>query len=282
MSINWFPGHMHKATKSLKELANKIDLVYEVVDARAPLASTNIELCDIFKSKPIIKIMTKRDMADPTVTKNWLGYFKHSYCINTLAAKNLKTEFMQKALSLFPNRGTTLKPLRAVIIGLPNVGKSTLINRLSQKKIAKVGDTPAVTRQIQTIKIDNTFTLFDSPGVMLKNTKSREIGLKLAAISCIKDTAFDYSDISEFIIHRLIQRYPCNLLNRYKMDIESLELTSIYRKILGCDQNVVLDDKARTKAAERVVQDFRKGLLGKVSLEHPSDDFELDQSDISK
>jgi ribosome biogenesis GTPase A len=277
MSINWFPGHMHKATKSLKELNNRVDLVYEVVDSRAPLASSNSELCDIFNLKPIIKVMTKKDLADPIILKEWSNYFKHSYAINTLSNKNLKNEFIQKALSIIPKRGTVLKPIRAVIIGLPNVGKSTLINQLSQRKIAKVGDTPAVTRNIQTIKISNKFTLFDSPGVMLKNTGTNETGLKLAAISCIKDTAFDYPDISEFIINQLILKYPDNLNRRYKIDINTLNLNSIYRKILAYHEDQMLDEKSIIKASERIVNDFRKGLLGKVCLENPKDYFELDQ-----
>jgi len=272
MKINWFPGHMHKATKALIELSQKTDIVFEIVDARAPFSSSNINLSSIFTHKPIIKILTKKDLADANKTNIWLKYFPSSICINTLSEKGLQNKIRKLAQNQLPHRGTILKPIRAVIIGIPNVGKSTFINKLVEKKITKTGDTPAVTKNIQTIKIDKNFIVYDSPGIMLKNTQDEETGMKLSAISCIKDTAFKYHDVATFILQYLSEHYPQALKNRYGItEINSHVVNTIFIKILGLKKVAELSDFEIIKASQRVVQDFRKGQLGRITLEKPGD-----------
>ena len=272
-NINWYPGHMHKASQALKKLLPKIDIVYEVVDSRAPKASSNAQLSEIFEHKPIIKILTKKDLADPKITQQWLNTFSHSLSFDLRKAAQPYPSLLKIANHLLPNRGTPLKPIRAVIIGIPNVGKSTLINKISNRKIAKTGDTPAVTQQIQTIKVNKNFIIYDSPGVMLKNTQKDTIGLMLSAIGCIRDTAFSYGDIADFIISFFQENKPIALAKRYHLVFgETKDIKkSIYAQILGLTENVDFNSAQIIRASERIVQDFRKGELGQIALEKPSD-----------
>lgn len=263
--IHWFPGHMHKATKELIKLMPQINIAIEVVDARAPEASTNPVLHEVARTKPIIKILSKADLSDPEVTKQWL-HFYNGKAIALDISHNKKSA--QKIISLckkqIPNRGTILKPIRAVIFGIPNVGKSTLINSLAKRKIAQTGNEPAITKNQQKIIIEKNFYLSDTPGIMFPSPKDEGCGFKLAAIGSIRDTSMDYLTTAYFMLQLLKEYYPSMLNSRYRISEDSEDLEKI---LLAVGQT--LGQQHMHHIAEKVIQDFRQGRTGKISLETP-------------
>ncbi|RUS70072.1 hypothetical protein EGW08_022164, partial [Elysia chlorotica] len=199
--LHWFPGHMHKATKEFRRKMPQIDIAIEVVDARLPDSSSNHVLENIVGDKPIIKILSKSDLACPNTTKLWLQHYKGSaIAIDTLHDKNVIMKIIDLAQKKLPNRGTVLKPIRAIIFGIPNVGKSTLINKLAGRKIAKTGNEPAVTKLQQRIDIKKGFIIYDTPGIMFPSPKNELSGLRIGAIGSIRDTAMEYQTVAEYMI----------------------------------------------------------------------------------
>lgn len=264
--IHWFPGHMHKATKELKKVIGQIDVAIEVVDARCPDASANPTLTEIANGKPVIKILSKIDLADPKVTKEWLVHYQgKAITLNTLQDKQSVQKIVNLARKLVPNRGTILKPIRMVVFGIPNVGKSTLINALAKRKIAKTGNEPAVTKQQQKILLDKGVFIMDTPGIMFPSPKSDVCGYKLGAIGCIRDTAMDYPLTAHYLIEYIVKQYPSLLAKRYGIDEQiNNDVEHGLAKI-----GDAIGQYNTHQSAEKLVLDFRNARIGKLSLETP-------------
>ena len=263
--IHWFPGHMHKATKELVKIMPQIDIAIEVVDARAPEASANPVLHEAAKGKPIIKILSKSDLADPGTTKQWLQFYQgKAIALDIARDKKSAQKIIQLCKKQLPHRGTILKPIRAVIFGIPNVGKSTLINNLAKRKIAQTGNEPAVTKKQQRITIEKHFYLSDTPGIMFPSPKDEGCGYKLASIGSIRDTAMDYPSTAYFMLDLLKADYPSLLASRFKVENIASDTEETFHHI-GKSQG----QQQQHHIAEKIIQDFRQGRIGKVSLETP-------------
>ncbi|AIT08569.1 GTP-binding protein [Candidatus Francisella endociliophora] len=265
--LHWFPGHMHKATKEFRKKMPSIDIAIEIVDARIPDSSSNHVLEEIVGDKPIIKILSKNDLADPKTTKEWLNYYQGSaIAVNTLQDKNIVKKIIELAQKKCPNRGTVLKPIRAIIFGLPNVGKSTMINKLAGRKVAKTGNEPAVTKLQQRIDISKNFMIFDTPGIMFPSPKSEASGFRIASIGSIRDTAMDYEGTACYLLNFLKEKNTKNFLTRYSFitqkDLLEKHPQEIIKDISGAKTNFNIK-----QAAKNIVHDFRAGHFGKLSLE---------------
>lgn len=275
MAVNWFPGHMHKARKQIKEAMPQIDLVIEVMDARLPYSSENPLVSELREDRPCIKILNKSDLADANVTQAWLQFFEKEKGVKAIALtatqKGQARKILDLAKRLFPGRNIDLTPIRTMIMGIPNVGKSTLINSLAGRVIARVGDEPAVTKQQQKINLGNGIMLFDTPGFLWPRFEDQNSGYRLAVTGAIKNTAIEFEDIALYAAEYLLQAYPGALKKRYKMkelperDIELLEAIGRKRGALRSGGRIDLH-----KASEVLLNDIRSGALGRLSMETPA------------
>ncbi len=281
MPIQWYPGHMVKARRVLAETTQSEDIVIEVLDARMPAASSNPIVAEVLRHKPCLKVLSKSDLADPAVTRAWVEHFEAdaapgrgavaALATTTARPGEAKARVVALCRRLVGRPGTAVRPLRATIAGVPNVGKSTLINTLAGRKVAAVGDVPAVTRATQKVALDNGFVLCDHPGLLWPRVDDDATSLRLALCGSIPDTAFDYENVAIFAAGFLLERYPHLVLARYKLaqappSADAL-LDEIARRRGGIRAGGVID---RHKAADVLVHDFRSGALGRVSLETPA------------
>jgi ribosome biogenesis GTPase A len=275
MTIRWFPGHMSKALEQIQDLIKKIDVVIEVLDARLPYSSANHKLTDMRRTKPWIKVLNKHDLADPAVTKAWVREFELQTGVRALpltAKKHSDTKPLIKLCQVMaPKRGKPGLPVRAMVVGIPNVGKSTLINTLAGKSIAKVGDKPAITTVRQVIDLHNGVVLNDTPGVLWPEMSDQNGAYRLAASGAIGANAMDSTEVGFFAGEFLLQRYPDLLQVRY--GLQELPgtphdlLVAIGRR-LGCLASGGEVDMNRT--AEAFLRELRAGKIGRISLEEPS------------
>jgi len=274
MKIQWFPGHMHKASKEIREKLPEMDLLIEVLDARLPGSSENPMIASIRKDKPCIKIFNKSDLADPELTQQWQDYYEQDKGIKTLCITRDQPEKIKQISSLcrkmIPVTENRIKEIHAMIVGIPNVGKSTIINILIGRSIAKTGNEAAVTRQQQRIKINDNVVLFDTPGLLWGNINNEHSGYRLAITGAIKDTAFEHDDAAFYLAEYLIKHYPKMLVERYQFNTPQqteLELIEAIGRLRGCLRaggQVELD-----KACKILINEFRLGTLGKITLEEP-------------
>jgi ribosome biogenesis GTPase A len=276
MSIQWFPGHMHAAKKKAAETMESVDLVVEVLDARIPQASCNpmIEELRNFRQRPCLKILNKSDLADPKATTAWLAFYNAERGVKAIALSCKKLAEVAKVpgycQALAPHRGVPTKPLRMMIMGIPNVGKSTLMNALLKKRVAFVGDEPAVTKAQQRLYLDKNKVLIDTPGMLWPKIIHPTDGLMLAASHAIGVKAVIEEEVATFLAELLLQRYPEYLAKRYAISASGMDAVDVLEAIAkkrsyrlrGATWDV-------EKAAHTLLLDYRSGALGRISLETP-------------
>ncbi|MCX7627071.1 MAG: ribosome biogenesis GTPase YlqF [Methylophilaceae bacterium] len=276
MPIQWFPGHMNAARKQAARIMEHIDVVIEVVDARLPEASSNpmIRALREHRNRPCLKVLNKADLADPAVTQAWLEYYDTQpggTAVAISCKKPGETAKIPKLCRLLaPHRGTPLKPLRMLVMGIPNVGKSTLINALLNKRAAKVGDEPAVTKNQQRFELSDQLILIDTPGMTWPKIVHASDGYMLAASHAIGSNAVIEEEVAIFLAELLLTRYPTLLATRYKLDVSGLDgvglITGIAQKRSYRLKGSEIDFG---KAAITLLVDYRTGALGRISLESP-------------
>lgn len=276
MSIQWFPGHMNAARKKAAEAMEKVDLVIEVVDARLPQASCNpmIEQLRVFRQRPCLKILNKSDLADPVATAAWLAYFNGQKDVNAVALSCKKPADVAKvpklAIAAAPHRGTPLKPLRIMIMGIPNVGKSTLMNALLKKRVAAVGDEPAVTKTQQRLYLGNNIVLIDTPGMLWPKIEHPSDGLMLAASHAVGTNALIEEEVATFLADRLLERYPQLLTARYGFPTAGMDGVAVIESVAARRGfRIKGGEPDLEKAAHIFLQDYRSGALGRITLETP-------------
>ena len=274
MAIHWYPGHMHKANKEIKETLSQIDLIIEVLDARIPFSSHNPLLSSLRGDKPCIKVLTKSDLADPDLTRQWQSWLEQEQGIKTLPLTTEQPERMRQLIKLSRKIIGTLPGKRQVfntmIMGIPNVGKSSLINILAGKSIAKTGNEPAVTKAQQRINLGNDFVLVDTPGVLWPKVENDASMYRLAISGAVKDTAFEYEDIAFFAAEYLLKAYPDNIMQRFKLENlprNELELIETIGRKRGCLRGGGRIDL--NKASKILLTELRAGKLGRITLEAP-------------
>jgi ribosome biogenesis GTPase A len=275
MTIHWYPGHMHKAQKDMLELLPQVDLLIEILDARIPHSSENPAIARLRGDTPCIKVFSKSDLADPEVTALWQAHFEQQRHVATFPTRSDQPEAIKQLLGLcramFPQRDTGKNPIHAMVVGIPNVGKSTLINILSGRIIARTGDEPAITKSQQRIDLGSGLTLFDTPGILWPKVENPASSYRLAATGAIRDTAMEYDDVGYFAAEYLLRSYPELLKERYKLDTlpdteeALLESAAIKRGAVASGGKVNLH-----KICELLIKEFRSGKLGRISLETPA------------
>ncbi|GAA0461114.1 ribosome biogenesis GTPase YlqF [Alkalibacillus silvisoli] len=282
MTIQWFPGHMAKAKREVEENLKLVDLIVELVDARAPFSSQNPMLQEVTDDKQKLVLLMKSDLADPILTKQWADYFesegKYVLAVNVNNKDDIKKIIKQanviseKINEKRKAKGINPRSLRAMILGIPNVGKSTLINRLANKKQAKTGDKPGVTRQQQWIRVHGEFELLDTPGILWPKFEDEEVGYKLATIGTIKDQILHLDDIAVFILRYFKEHYAESLLKRYPtLNFESEDIVEWFDAIgkkRGCLMSGGMIDY--DQVADVIVRDLRQGHLGRVTFDRVS------------
>ncbi len=279
MPIQWFPGHMTTARKKAAETMAQIDVVVEVLDARLPEAGSNPMIHELrhFRQRPCLKLLNKVDLADPEATRAWLDYYNKQPGVMAVAISAKKPGDVAKlaglAQKLAPHRDDTFKPLRLMIMGIPNVGKSTLMNTWVKRKVAAVGDEPAVTKSQQRINLSPRLILVDTPGMTWPKIEHDADGFMLAASHAIGRNAVIDEEVAIFLAGILLQRYPALLKARYGFDLQGLDATGVIEAVAkkrGCILKGRGGELDREKAAMILLTDYRSGTLGRISLETPA------------
>ena len=276
MAIQWFPGHMHLTRKAIGERIKEIDVVIEMLDARLPGSSANPMLAELIQGKPALKVLSKQDLADPDRTALWLAHYN---ALPGVKAIGLDTSMrapakalMDACYALAPLRGSMVKPMRVLICGIPNVGKSTLINTLKGQRATKTGDEAGITKTEQRITLADGFYLFDTPGVLWPRIIVEQSGFNLAASGAIGVNAFDEEVVALELLNYLIPNYPQALLERYKLEVQGLSDEQALNAIGQHRGAVQSGGRINTpKAANIVIQDFRANALGRITLETPEE-----------
>ena len=276
MAIQWYPGHMTSAKKKAAETMASVDVVIEVLDARLPEASTNpvVRELRLFRQRPCLKVLNKADLADPEATRAWIDYYNAQDGVKAVALSSKNhgdvarlPGFCQR---LAPHRNDNIKQLRMMIMGIPNVGKSTLMNALVKRKIAKVGDEPAVTKSQQIHQISVRQSIIDTPGLMWPKIEHESDGLMLAASHAVGRNAIIDEEVAVFLAGLLLARYPALLAARYGLAVEGIDAVAV---VEGIAKRRALRMRGGApdfeKASAVLLQDYRDGKLGRISLETP-------------
>lgn len=282
MSIQWFPGHMAKARRQVEERLKQVDVVMELLDARLPLSSRNPMMQEILSGKPRLVLLNKYDLADANANRLWLEYFEtrgiQAVLIDARTGKGvqllprLAAELIGDRQKHLQNKGIQKKTVRSMVVGIPNVGKSSLINRLAGRSAAKTGDRPGVTKAQQWIKVGRKMQLLDTPGILWPKFDDPVIGQRLAASGAIKADIFPVEEVALFAVSYLRERYPDELKERYQLDVLSEDSVHVLEEIgkrRGCVASGGVVDWER--AADALLRDLQSGKLGRVTLEFPED-----------
>ncbi len=284
MNIQWYPGHMVKAKRKIAEDLKLVDIVIELLDARIPLSSRNPEVDDIVGGKKRIIVLNKSDLADPAANKKWMAYFNRGntkvILANSVAGVGLKdvlaasNQLMKEKLDKLKSKGLLVKTTRALIIGIPNVGKSTFINKLAGKSVAQTGDRPGVTKSKQWIKVSRELELLDTPGILWPKFEDERVGMCLAFTGAIKDEILDVNELAQKLLEVLMTRFPDKLKQRYKLEeipaaMTPEELLEAIGRKRGC---IIAGGAVDTqRAAVMLLDEFRGGKIGNITLETPED-----------
>ncbi|MFV0465334.1 MAG: ribosome biogenesis GTPase YlqF [Lachnospiraceae bacterium] len=281
MQFQWYPGHMTKAKRQMQEDIKLIDLIIELVDARIPLSSRNPDIDDIGKNKARLILMNKSDLSDLNANAKWSRFFKEKgYFVVSLDARNhngikgIQNEIQEackEKIERDKRRGILNRPVRAMVVGIPNVGKSTFINTYAGRAAAKTGNKPGVTKGKQWIRLNKSVELLDTPGILWPKFEDQSVGLKLAMIGAIKDEILNTDELSLELIHTIKGYYPGALKDRFGVDEEQEDV-----KILGQiahNRNCISKggELDYTKAANLVIDEFRSGKIGRFTIEFPDD-----------
>ncbi len=275
MAVQWYPGHMTKARRELADLMPSQDVIIEVLDARMPAASANPFVAEIRREKPCVKVLSKADLADPEVTAGWLAHFEADASVLAIAttlamAAEVKTRVPALCERISRRTRGPTKTTRAVIVGIPNVGKSSLTNTLMGRNVAAVSDKPAVTKVRQLVTLPSGIALSDNPGLLWPKIEDNAATMRLALGGAIPDTALDYESVALFGARFFLEKYPALVMARYKLKTLPATATELIEEIgrrRGCLRAGGVIEVY--KAASILVHDFRSGALGRISLERP-------------
>lgn len=287
MNIQWYPGHMTKAKRAMQEDIKLIDVVVELVDARVPLSSRNPDIDELGKNKYRVILLNKADIADPLVSKKWVNYFKEKGFfvleINSRETSSAKAvngvvrEACKEKIERDKRRGIKNRPIRAMVVGIPNVGKSTFINAFAGKACAKTGNKPGVTKGKQWIRLNKELELLDTPGILWPKFEDPEVGMRLACIGSINDEILQMQEMASYLIQYLNEKYPEALKERYQYEDSTLE--ALLKEERPLEESILFlvcesrkcykkgNEPDYEKAASLLLDDFRSGRLGRVSLE---------------
>ncbi|MGE7089913.1 ribosome biogenesis GTPase YlqF [Lysinibacillus sp. NPDC048646] len=288
MTIQWFPGHMAKARRQVTENLKLVDIIFELIDARLPLSSRNPMIDEVINQKTRLLILNKADMADEQETRRWVQYFADrghkAVAINSLEGKGLQQvtkaaqELLQEKFDRMKARGMKPRAIRAMIVGIPNVGKSTLINRLAKKNIAKTGNTPGVTKSQQWIKVGKELELLDTPGILWPKFEDQEVGYKLALTGAIKDTITNMEDLAVYGLRFLSVHYPTRMEERYGIRfihedlVETFDHIGKLRRVFSTGGEIDYD-----QVAQLIVRDIRGLQLGKLTFDFVAEQLEKEE-----
>ena len=288
--INWFPGHMAKTRKQIAEDLKLVDIVVEILDARIPISSQNPDIKQITQNKKKIIVLNKYDLADEKENQKWLEYFnkkdQKAILVDALTGKGINETIrliqkeMEEDLKKIADKGRIGRKIRVMIVGIPNVGKSSFINRIAKKTSAEVGNKPGVTKQKQWIRINDKVELLDTPGVLWPKFESEKVGINLAITGTIKDDILELTEIAYSLTKFLLENYRENLIQRYSLDEKQIEEIlnqdqpeneNIYEimQLIGKKRGAIasggkIDDE---KTSKIILEDFRSGKLGKITIE---------------
>ncbi|MBQ9894775.1 MAG: ribosome biogenesis GTPase YlqF [Ruminococcus sp.] len=280
--IQWFPGHMAKTRRLIAANLKLVDAVTEIVDARAPLSSRNPEMDRMTSGKPRLVLLNKCDLADDKATQMWINYFRNNGaeaiavdCKSGKGLKNMlptiKNKVLKELMEKREKHGMTGAPVRLMIVGIPNVGKSSLINRLAGSKRAKVEDRPGVTRTKQWVKLDNNTELLDMPGVLWPKFEDQDVAVRLAFTGAISDDILDIETLAMKLLKFMAENYPQSLKERYKIDIDEEDSGLVLLEKVGRKRGMMISggEINTERAAITVLDEFRSGKLGRITLELP-------------
>ncbi len=291
INLNWYPGHMAKTKKQIIEDLKLIDIVAQIIDARIPISSTNSDLSEYIKDKKTIIILNKSDLADEKQNEKWVNYYNSKKILAVLTDSNTGKGIKEVVKTIerianedrekLENKGRVGKSIRVMVIGIPNVGKSSFINRITNKVSAQVGNKPGVTKQKQWIKVNNNIELLDTPGVLWPKFENEQVALNLAFTGTIKDDILDKVEIAYRLLKYLLENYKGNLLERYKLDEnmvdnilsnnDNMENENILEimNLIGKKRGAIISggNIDEEKVSNILLDDFRSGKLGKITIE---------------
>ena len=278
--INWYPGHMAKTKKQIIEDLKLIDIVIEILDARVPLASQNPDIEEIIKDKKKIIVLNKADLADNNITKKWVEFYENkgikAIAVESNNSKGIKDVIDSIKLEYetikekYSKKGRIGKAIRVMVVGIPNVGKSTFINSIAKRNTAKVGNKPGVTKQKQWIKITNEIELMDTPGMLWPKLDDKDLAMHLAFVGTIGDNAIDKEEIAYYLLEYLIKNYPERIKERFNIELEEKETMDVLESIARERGAIISGGNINMqKISDIILNEFQNGKLGRITIELP-------------
>jgi len=271
VNIHWYPGHMAKTRRIIKENLKLVDLVLEIVDARAPKSTHIPDILDLAGSKKLVVVLNKADLVEDEIAEGWIKFFSRQGMDSLKVDSRRRVGFkkLDDIVKTIPRQ--TGRPLRGIVVGVPNVGKSSFINQIAGKKSAKTGNKPGITRGKMWLKAGDKFELLDTPGILWPKIEEERVGLNLAFLGCIKEELLDVEEVSLRLIEFLLKKYPEALSNRYK--VEPTEDAPVMLEQIAKNRGfVIAGGRPDTlRAAKTLLKEFQDGKLGKISLEEPEE-----------